>query len=255
MTALIGSEIRKLTTTRSTWWLMAVLVALCAGLAAALLFAGYGLDYPGMAPGAAESAQMLYRQPAATVYVIPMVVGTLLVTREYHTRTIVQTLLAEPRRGAVYAAKVLGGAAVSAVGAAAAMAVTVAVGAAVFAANGDGPFLTDGDVVATLAGSFGALALWGLIGVSLGALLRNQALAVTLALVFTLLVEPIAGIVLNTADLPEASAYLPGGAGNLMAGGSSYGEEGSALVGFAVLAAYTAAALAAGAARFVRYEP
>ncbi|MDA2815036.1 ABC transporter permease subunit [Nocardiopsis sp. RSe5-2] len=255
MTTLVGAEIRKLTTTRSTWWLLGALAAVSAALTGAMLFAGYALDYAGAAPGVREGALLVYRQPAATVYVIPLVVGTLLVTREYHTRTIVPTLLGEPRRGVVYAAKVLGGAAASAVCAAAAVAVTAAVAASVFAANGDETFLADGAVVATLAGTFGSLALWGLMGVGLGALLRNQAAALTLALVATLLLEPVLGIVLNTADMPEAAAYLPGGAANRMAGGTAFGEEGSALTGFAVLAGYTAAALAAGAARFLRYEP
>mgnify|MGYP001335262648 CR=1 FL=1 len=247
MTTLVGAEIRKLTTTRSTWWLLGALAAVSAALAGAMQFAG-------ATRGVREGALLVYRQPA-NMYVIPLVVGTLLVTREYHTRTIVPTLLGEPRRGAVYAAKVLGGAAASAVCAAAAVAVATAVAASVFAVNGDETFLADGAVVSSLAGTFGALALWGLMGVGLGALLRNQAAALTLALVATLLLEPILGIVLNTADMPEAVAYLPGGAANLMAGGTSFGEEGSALNGFAVLAGYTAAALAAGAARFMRYEP
>ncbi|MDA2806306.1 ABC transporter permease subunit [Nocardiopsis suaedae] len=255
MTTLVGAEIRKLTTTRSTWWLLGGLAALCAALAGAMLTAGYVLDYAGATPGVVDGARLVYRQPGATAYVIPLVVGTLLVTREYHTRTIVPTLLTEPRRGAVYAAKVLGGAAASAVCAAAAVVVTVAVAASVFAANGDAAFLTDGAVLATLAGTFGALALWGLIGVGLGALLRNQAAALTLVLVATLLLEPVLGIVLNTADMPEASAYLPGGAANLMSGGAGFAGDGSALTGFAVLAAYTVAALAVGAVRFLRYEP
>lgn len=255
MTVLIGAEIRKLTTTRSTWWLLGALAALSGGLAGAMLFAGYALDYAGAAPGVREGAQLVYKQPAATLYVIPLVVGTLLVTREYNTGTIVPTLLAEPRRGAVYGAKVLGGAAASAVCAAAAVVLTVAVGATVFAANGDETFLTDGAVVSTLAGTLVSLALWGLMGVGLGALLRNQAAALTIVLVATLLLEPILGIVLSTADMPEAAGYLPGGASNLMSGGTTFGEEGSPMTGFAVLAAYTAAALGAGAIRFMRYEP
>ena len=71
------------------------------------------------------------------------------------------------------------------------------------------PVSLSGENLEVLLSSIGAAALYGLVGVGVGALLRNQVAAVVGALVYLFVAEPILRSVPATAP---AYKFLPGGA-------------------------------------------
>ena len=72
-----------------------------------------------------------------------------------------------------------------------------------------GRALPDGDNLATMAASLVALVIYAVIGVGLGALLRNQVGAIVGGLVYLFVIEPIIRSVPATAG---AYKWMPGGA-------------------------------------------
>jgi ABC-2 type transport system permease protein len=121
---------------------------------------------------------------------------------------VVPTLLAEPRRNRVVAAKV---AAIAGLGAVAALAVAALVAAVSvpMLATHDAPAQHLAGVPAGVLAMVMTSAGYGVIGVALGLLLRNQTAALVTALVWQFVVEGILPVVLNAPHLPT---YLPGGA-------------------------------------------
>lgn len=69
----------------------------------------------------------------------------------------------------------------------------------------------NGDVGLVLLGALAAGALYAIVGVSVGAILRNQTVAVAVALVWMMMVE---NILVGVA--PEIGRWLPGGANSAL---------------------------------------
>ncbi|WP_244929889.1 ABC transporter permease [Nocardioides sp. W7] len=229
MRAALLAEHRKLVSTR-LWWILLL------GMGGYLAFIGavMALSFTVTTEGAGapplagrDAATATYSLVNAIGYVFPLVVGSLSVTTEFRHRTITQTLLVEPRRSVVVAAKLLAtvpvGLALGLVGVLA----LVAASAPVLAWQGDGAFLTDPEVVAVLVLGVLTTALWAVVGAAFGCLLTNQVAAVVVILAFTQLVEPIARLALGAVDaLAGVSAYLPGAAADALIGASFFGELG-----------------------------
>ena len=201
----LTAEMRRLRATRSTTIsLLAVLVFTALIAVATVLLAGHQEN----GPLTAHTLDDAVRAPAKVLGFVLLLIGVLAAAGEHRHHTIVPTLLAEPRRRRVVAAKV---AALAGLGAVVALAVAALVAAV------SGPLLAAHDAPAQhLAGiPAGVLALavtaagYGVIGVALGLLLRNQTAALVTALVWQFVVEGILPVVLRAPNLPN---YLPGGA-------------------------------------------
>ena len=257
-------EWRKTVTTRMWWVLLVVLVAYVAGVAA-FLAATFAAAPPAggqVVPDLSEPDVLtaLYTIGLPVGYVFPLVLGVLTVTTELRYRTLTSTLLADPRRPRVLVAKLVVALAFGALlGVAATVAGTAGV-APVAALQGAPLRLDESGVLAALARSAAAMTLWAAVGVGVGALLRNQVAAVVAALAFSQLVEPVARLGLSAVEsLSGVAAYLPGAAGDAMAGASLFtlGGQGELLQwwqGALVLGGYAAALLLAGAAVLLRRD-
>lgn len=205
MTGLLRSEYRKLYTVRTTYWLLAGLV-------------GFQLVTVLSAPeSASEASDPLHRH---TFFFIGAFVGRLFVlvlairaiTDEFRFGTIVPSLLASPDRRRLIVAK----------------AITLGIAGLVFTAVGEaallvaahfklqpaglGPALT-ADAVTSLLGTVLAGALWALVGVGIGALIKHQLVAVVGSIVW--LVSPLEDAI--RSRLPDLAEYLPGQAGIALA--------------------------------------
>jgi ABC-2 type transport system permease protein len=244
--AALRTELRKLATTRA-WWLTAVIMlaymVVMAVIMAFSLVLGMrdaeetgGVDVTGGLGGNGpvmldpmDVATSVYTLAVALGYIFPAVLGALAVTGEFRHRTITPTLLAEPRRTLVLVAKLGAIVPFAAVVAIAGMAGTVLGGAATLAIMGEPTLLGDPEVQRTLAKSTLALLLWGLVGVGFGSVLTNQVAAIVVLLAFTQFVEPLVRILLAQFDATEElSKYLPGAAGESIAGSSLYVSSGLA---------------------------
>jgi ABC-2 type transport system permease protein len=227
MRALVAVEIRKLTTVRSPWVLLAAaqLVVILGAIGRLARLA----DDPTTLPDAAAHVGL--------VSLFALVLGVLAVAGEYRHRTITGTYLGTPRRGRVLAAKLLVNTAGGLIFGLVAAAVVLATCAVWLAASGVGGQWGDAALWRTLAGCVLWNAAFAALGVGVGAVVRNLTAAVAGALAWLALVEGVLGQLLGTS----LARWLPFSAGaslgELPAGsGLAQWTGGLVLLGYAVLA-------------------
>lgn len=237
MRAALLSEYRKFVTTRM-WWVLLLVMALYMVFMAGALGFGIASDPDAMTEGLGQGADAVTISPlqlALSVYtlapsfgyVFPVIIGALSVCAEFRHQTITPTLLAEPRRDVVIGAKLLASLPLGVLFGVVGVVATILPGAAVLGATGNETFLTDPEVLRTAAWSAVALAIWTLVGVGFGAALKNQVAAIAVVLAFTQLVEPILRIAFGMiTPLEGVAKWLPGAAGEAIAGSSFYAETG-----------------------------
>ena len=178
--------------------------------------------------------------------------GAMSITGEIRHGTIRPTFLASPRRGRVIVAKVaasaLAGIAVGLI----AEALTAGVEAAGLEARGIHVELGAGEYAQLLAGGALAAALFGAIGVGVGAIVRNQVAAVVGLCVWLLFLEP-----LLLGDLPAAAKFAPGASAGAIAGAIQTriaDDLVAPAIGVLLLAAYAALASTAGSIATTRRD-
>ena len=228
MSDLVRAELIKTLTTR-LWWGMLIGVVLLTALQSVVgaLVAGLGAgpDVPASA-GLDEPSTVLavYAQaPLSGTYLFALVMGVTAMTGEYRYQTITPTFLATPRRWRVVAAKALAQLGIGA-GFGVVAVLTALVGAGIvmvvrgFSLAYDTPGLWRAIALAIMA-----IALWTLLGMGVGTLVRNQVAAILLALGLAIVVEPILGVALVALGWDGVAAYLPGAAAAAMAS-STAGE-------------------------------
>jgi ABC-2 type transport system permease protein len=121
--------------------------------------------------------------------VFSAIAGIMVVTSEYRFGTIRPTYLFQPRRSKVLVAKVLAGLLAGLVFGIVGEGIGFGVGYLIFSARGT-PFLLDGGQLAVLLlGTLAGVALWGAIGVGLGATVRSQVGAIIGLLAWGFVVE------------------------------------------------------------------
>jgi hypothetical protein len=223
MIGAIRSEVRKLLTTRIWWILVLVMMAYLLFTASALLLAfHFSSADQGQVPTRMVS-RMVYALAPAIAYVFPALAGTLTITTESRHHTMEWTVLAEPRRPVILAAKLLVGLGVGIVYGIAAVMATIGAGAGILAALGKPTGLTDASTIEIAGRTILALALWAAVGVGFGAVLNQQVAAIIVLLVFTQFLEPMLRFlpIMLERSIPVLK-YLPGAAGEGIAGDSLY---------------------------------
>ncbi|MFM1796419.1 MAG: hypothetical protein RL733_200 [Actinomycetota bacterium] len=210
MKELLQSEIRKFIYLRSNWLLL-----LWSGLFAALGTVapilvlnsetrGMGMGFSGT--NTAEGINAVFAN-AAGGYLFALIMGILIMTNEFRHGTAVGTFLVTPKRSTVLFAKIIAAAFAGLV--VQIFSFRVAISAGVIAL---GFYEPHAPVTSELLWKiFRASALsgvvLGVVGVGLGALVKNQIAAVTGAVIWTLIVE---GLVV--AFVESIGKYLPAGA-------------------------------------------
>jgi hypothetical protein len=164
--------------------------------------------------------------------------GGLAITAEIRFGTIRPTFLVSPRRSPVVAAKLAVGALTGLVYGLLAEGLMAAFATIAFSLRGIPNELTTGDYTRILLGGAAAAALWAVLGVGVGALVRNQVATLVGLCAWMFLVESV-----SEDFVPGAAKLMPGGAGLSLAGNE---HKLSIAVAAALLVAYTAAAAATG---------
>jgi len=189
MPPVICSEFRKLSTVRAPWLLLAAGPLITLAGISGLAVSGGDLRDPALQAKAFSHVGL--------AAIVTLVFGILAVGGEYRHGTITDTYLSFPARRAVITAKL---AVYGLVGAAAGLVssvIAVAASTAWWAARGASFQLSTADTWRTLSGGLAANVAFAVIGVGLGALIRNLVAAVAAALVWIALVEGIAGQLLG----------------------------------------------------------
>lgn len=214
MRRLIAGEARKLATTRLWLWLMlasAGLTVLYAVLTIAFADTPDAFTLPLSTP---EGQRTLFAVGAASAP-FAAILGAIGLTGEYRHRTATATFLATPHRGRVVAAKLVVHAAAGIGYAMVCMAVNAAVVLPWLSSRHIPVAVHSGDLAATAGGVVATVALFGLIGVGLGALLREQVATVVVLLVYLFVVE---NVLTNIPGLHAWTPYLPGQAEEALVG-------------------------------------
>jgi ABC-2 type transport system permease protein len=244
MIRLIRTELLKLRTTRTVYWMLLGMLAF-ATLSVSGIIATAGRVEGTVELGTDEGLRTVINA-SSVGWVFVLVLGILAVTGEYRYGTITQTFLVTPDRGAVLAAKLIAYALVGLAFAVVAALTTLAIALPWLASKGVEVSLFDPDVTSVLLGVLLATSLYGALGVGVGALIRNQVAAVVIALAWGFVAE---GLLISL--VPEVGRWLPGGAASaLTRRGTQGGDLLSMWAGGLLLAAY-AIALAVFGSRFV----
>jgi ABC-type transport system involved in multi-copper enzyme maturation permease subunit len=238
VSALLRAELLKQRSTRTTVGLLLVMLTL---ILFAVVLHSFGLGADSLA---SHDDQMHVFGWGGLGALFACLVGAMSITGEIRHGTIRPTFLVTPRRGRVIAAKAVASSLAGVAFALVAEAFAIGVGSGALAARGIPVRLDGGDIAQLLAGGATAAALWGPVGVGVGALLRSQVPTLVGLFAWLLFVE---GLLFGT--LPSAGRFLPGVAGAAIAGVTTTGEVRHLLapaVGALVLLLYTAAAAGAG---------
>jgi ABC-2 type transport system permease protein len=239
--ALIRAELLKLRTTRMLPWLLLATLALVVVTVAANVSSADPDD-----PALPLHDPALLGQVLGISFGVPQVLmtvlGVLAFTQEVRYGTITSTFLVEPRRSRVLVAKAVALVLAAVAIAAATLVVSVALSMALIGAK-DGNITTGGQFWQIVAAVFVAMVLYGLFGLALGALLRDQIVAVVATLVW---LGPAEHLLIDA--LPEVGRWTPGGAtfGLLQLGPAltTHGTLLAAPVAGILLLGYTVAAAA-----------
>ncbi|UNK71033.1 ABC transporter permease subunit [Microbacterium sp. H1-D42] len=203
----LRSELIKLMTVRGTWWSVAIVAALSIGLA---FLATMTMSPP-------SDVMMAVVAPVQFTMLLAGILGVISVTGEYSTGMIRSTLTANPVRGSVLVAKSIVLAVFMFVVSlvillASAIAITPLAAANDMAVQWSDPALT----LVPILSAAGAMALFALLGVGLGFLLRSgaAAIATTVGILFVLpiIVMALASLAPDVQWLMSVGDYLPSAA-------------------------------------------
>ncbi|MCW2496895.1 hypothetical protein [Jatrophihabitans sp.] len=201
---LLRAEYRKFTSTQVWFWMLLVCVALTSAFTAGQIG---GTKYDDELQS--NVRDVLLSATGGFTYIPLFVLGVLSVTTEYRYQTITPTVLATPSRWTIIFVKTIATALVGIVYALICLIVELAIAL---------PWLATRHVhvdlpsqVGTLASAFVVLALFALVGLGAGALIKNQIVAVTVGVIFVAFLDHI---VLIIPGVKHIYPYLLSGATN-----------------------------------------
>jgi ABC-2 type transport system permease protein len=191
---LVHAEFLKLRTTQVWFWLLLAALALAAistiGPIASGAIQNSG-DLPDLFTG------------AGTSYLPVFVLGVLGVTTEYRYQTITPALLATPTRWALVTAKMITYLLVGAAYAVLCLLVQLAISVPWLSAKDIDVTLASNDVPRALVSVFTVVVLFAIVGIGVGALVKNQIVAVSVGIIVIQVVNPLLGAI------PKVRAVFP----------------------------------------------
>ncbi|HJQ43155.1 MAG TPA: ABC transporter permease [Jatrophihabitantaceae bacterium] len=194
MIRLIRAEFLKLRTTQVWFWLLLAALALAALLTIGPIASG-DIKHP------KDLADLF--TGAATSYLPVFVLGVLGVTTEFRYQTITPTVLATPSRWALITAKMVTYLLVGAAYAALCVVLQLAISVPWLSAKNVDVTLGSHNVPRALVSVFAVVVLFAIIGIGVGALVKNQIVAVSVGIIVIQVVNPLIGAI------PKVRAVFP----------------------------------------------
>lgn len=242
MGRLIAAEWHKLMTTKLWLLLLLAAMALTALYASLAIVFATEPDNPTPPLSSLAGQRTVFSLGAGGASALAAVLGALGMTGEFRHNTASATFLAIPHRGRVILAKLVAYLFAGAGYGLVCFAVSVAVAVPWLATKGIAVRLAA--IGGTIGGVVAAVAIFALIGVGLGALLRNQVATVVALLIYLFVVE---NAITRIPSLGDWTSYLPGTARNALTGVSQSNlallapwQGGLVLVGYGTVLALAA---------------
>jgi ABC-2 type transport system ATP-binding protein len=250
MRSLVSAELLKLRSTRSAWIPPAAALAMAVVAVLASTTAAGPDGNPHLSPAALPG--LLRGSGGQLVDGAMLLCWIVLSAGEFRHRTAVTTFLAEPNRLRIVSAKLITAALTGAAVGLLAEALSAATAATALSAHHVPLAWSQPGVPGTVLAVPLLAALYGMLGVGLGLLLRHTAAALGLALMWAFVIE---GIIPAVTHQPGITRWLPEAAANaVLHGASAAATTLSAGAALAVLVGYAAALAGAGAALTARRE-
>lgn len=201
MTRLIRAEFLKLRTTQVWFWMLVATVAISVLLIVAQIAPSSGVRKASDVPEMFTSS--------STAYIVVFVLGVLGITTEFRYQTITPTILQTPSRWSILTAKLITYAIVGAAFAVVALLAQLAVALPWLSSKNISVDFGNGAVQHAIIGVFGTVALFGIVGLGVGALIKNQIVAVVIGIIFLVVLE---NLLLLIPGVRYAWPFTPGGA-------------------------------------------
>jgi ABC-2 type transport system permease protein len=206
MSRLVGVELLKLRTIRTTYGLL---------VAAALLTALLASSEASKAGDNLASSSTLSAVVTSTGWTMlfATVMGVIIASGEFRHSTATLTYLAEPRRSRVLAAKAIAAAVTGAIFGLIGTAIATGIGLASTAGAGRPITLSAATFLRDDLGTILGAALLAPLGVAIGTLIRSQVAGIIAVLIWVIVIEPVIGGLFSAAQ-----PYLPYSAATTLAG-------------------------------------
>ena len=219
MSGVLRAELRRIATTKLWWIVLICIFVLSAGYAAlpaavVLLQSNAGVaSSPFADPGIIRS---IYNGGNVLSRILAMVVGIATVGSEYRYGTLASSYLATPHRMRMLlgkaAALLIFGVIFGIASVAAGMLVSIP-----FVLGNAGTFLLDQpETWRSIILGVSSIALWTLIGMGIGILIKNMLVALVVGILVGFLVEPIVSVVFFLKKWDQLLNLMPSGATNAM---------------------------------------
>lgn len=215
MIGLIRSELRKLRTTQVWLWLLVGMAALTALFVLLTILNDGSERNPTPRLFTPEGQRNLFSMSAAAG-LFSIILGIIGITAEYRHQTVTPTYLMVPRRSRVVLAKLVTYALVGLLYGVVTSVVVIAMAVPWLNAKHIDVSLTSNQIPLVLVAALAVVAIYGIVGVGLGALVRNQVAAVVLTLVYLLVVE---NLIQNLPWIKNYYKFIPGGAASAITQG------------------------------------
>ncbi len=251
---ILRSEWTKIRSVRSTYWSLFAAAFATIGIAA-LICSVYVGRYANISPqDRADFNPTQFSLNGVNLAQIAVgVLGVLVISSEYGTGMIRATFTAVPQRRQVLAAKAIVFAATAFVVGTVASFIAYFVGQAILATRGLGSSIGDPGVFRAVTGGGLYLAVLGLLGLALGAIIRYSAGGIS-ALFALLFVLPVLTNFLPSSWQNTISPYLPADAGRQVFLMRHQAHALSPWAGFGVFCLYAAILLAVAAVLITRRD-
>jgi ABC-2 type transport system permease protein len=205
---LIRSELRKLFTTQVWFWLLIGSLALAALSVVGTILTDGSDDNPAPALTTVEGQRNLFGSGAAgTIFIC--VLGIIGITSEYRHLTATPTFLITPVRAKVIAAKLISYAMLGIGYALCNIVLVIAMVLPWLSAKDIDVSITGNGIPAVFLATLVVTAIYGILGVGIGALIRNQIAAVSVTLVYLFLIEQLLSVI---PGVKEGYRFFPGAA-------------------------------------------
>ncbi len=219
MSGALRAELRRISTTKLWWITLICIFVLSAGYAAlpasvALLQSRAGLaSSPFADPGIIRS---VYNGGNVLSRILAMVVGIVAIGSEYRYGTVASSYLATPRRVRMFLGKagalLIFGVIYGITSVAAGIAVAVP-----FVSASNGSLLLDQpEIWRSIILGVCSIALWTMIGMGIGILIKSMSVALVVGVLLGFLVEPIISVVFFLNRWDQLLNLMPSGATNAM---------------------------------------